>query len=266
MKKSILVLTAIIITFGAYAFVKLDGNKDQKCKKKTPIFNEKKKSPGLFYLGKVKQQFNFDLSTRFTPVKQTRIAEVTNFREFFRQDENNRIVSVETTTITVIKNDMPTSVQITGTGEQLSQEQIKFLASCDNSTNLKISARCQTKDPYYRELQSRNFTPHITLVPEKQARYSLGKEAFLDYIKKENKKNDYGLDSDKIGFAKLSFTVDKTGKLTNMKVDRKTGLEYLDDMIINLVNDAPGEWLPAENTKGEKVEQVLVVSFGRGGC
>jgi hypothetical protein len=33
-----------------------------------------------------------------------------------------------------------------------------------------------------------------------------------------------------------------------------------------LANNLPGKWQPAENAKGEKVDQVLVLSFGIVGC
>jgi hypothetical protein len=33
-----------------------------------------------------------------------------------------------------------------------------------------------------------------------------------------------------------------------------------------LITNFPGTWEPAENSKGEKVDQELVVSFGLMGC
>jgi len=36
--------------------------------------------------------------------------------------------------------------------------------------------------------------------------------------------------------------------------------------MIELITKTPGEWQPAENYKGEKVDQELVVSFGLMGC
>ena len=36
--------------------------------------------------------------------------------------------------------------------------------------------------------------------------------------------------------------------------------------IIKILNEVPGTWIPAKNSKGEKVDQELVVSFGLMGC
>ena len=36
--------------------------------------------------------------------------------------------------------------------------------------------------------------------------------------------------------------------------------------MIQLIKNTPDQWVPAENEKGEKVEQELVVSFGLMGC
>ena len=36
--------------------------------------------------------------------------------------------------------------------------------------------------------------------------------------------------------------------------------------MLELMRNAPGKWIPVENSKGNKVEQELVVKFGMPGC
>ena len=39
-----------------------------------------------------------------------------------------------------------------------------------------------------------------------------------------------------------------------------------DNKMIELITKTPGLWIPAENSRGEKVDQELVLSFGMVGC
>lgn len=45
-----------------------------------------------------------------------------------------------------------------------------------------------------------------------------------------------------------------------------SGYAALDERVIQLVNTLPGNWEPATNAAGEKVEQEFVFSFGTVGC
>ena len=51
-----------------------------------------------------------------------------------------------------------------------------------------------------------------------------------------------------------------------VKLDGASGYLSINNRMIELINKAPGKWNPAENAKGEKVDQELAVSFGLRGC
>ena len=51
-----------------------------------------------------------------------------------------------------------------------------------------------------------------------------------------------------------------------MSVDECKYLLENDKKMIELITNLPGKWAPAENQKGEKVDQELVISFGLMGC
>ena len=78
--------------------------------------------------------------------------------------------------------------------------------------------------------------------------------------------NTVNIDADKLTFAKLYFTVSKTGTLKDFKLDRSCGHPASDQKIRELLKSTADQWQAAENDKGEKVEQGLVVSFGGDGC
>jgi hypothetical protein len=62
--------------------------------------------------------------------------------------------------------------------------------------------------------------------------------------------------------AKLFFTVTIKGSIKNVYLDRTSGYPDVDKTMIELISKVPSAWEPAQNTKGEKVDQELVVSFG----
>ncbi len=46
-----------------------------------------------------------------------------------------------------------------------------------------------------------------------------------------------------------------------------TGYPSIDERFITLIKKIPGKWIPAENSRGEKIEQELVFTFGpANGC
>ena len=51
-----------------------------------------------------------------------------------------------------------------------------------------------------------------------------------------------------------------------MFLDRSSGNVTIDKAMLSLIQSAPGKWIPAENEKGENVDQELVITFGVGGC
>jgi hypothetical protein len=108
----------------------------------------------------------------------------------------------------------------------------------------------------------------LTIVPETQAEYSKGKAALKEYLKESSKasRDIANVDPEKLQPAKLYFTVTKKGAIENVKLDRTSNYSLVDEAMIELIKNAPGTWKPAENLKGEKVEQELVVSFGLMGC
>ncbi|PHS04082.1 MAG: hypothetical protein COA88_14525, partial [Kordia sp.] len=107
---------------------------------------------------------------------------------------------------------------------------------------------------------------HLTIIPEKQAVHIDGKNELKKFLKENSKKSRTNVVPEKLRPAKLYFTVTKNGSIKNVKLDRSSGYPLLDEKIIELINNTSGKWKPAENYKGEKIEQELVVSFGLMGC
>ncbi len=110
------------------------------------------------------------------------------------------------------------------------------------------------------------FTPYLTIVPEKQALYVNGMDALIDYLKESNKENTAIVRRSELKPGQLYFTVNKEGTISNVELITTSGYPYIDKILAELITNAPGEWEPAENSKEEKVDQKLILSFGAMGC
>ena len=115
-------------------------------------------------------------------------------------------------------------------------------------------------------LEEAHWTPHLTIVPEKQAKYEGGEKAVIRYLRENTSEVTDQIDEKKLKPAKMYFTVTKDGVVTDFNLLRTSGYPELDEKIKELINALPGKWTPAENATGEKVNQELVLSFGNMGC
>jgi hypothetical protein len=142
------------------------------------------------------------------------------------------------------------------------------MQSLDYSTNFVIWADYEGKNKETGELEDTHWTPYLTIVPEKQAEYTHGKEALKKFLKENSEATRIKakVEPEKLQPAKLFFTVTKTGTIENVRLDRTSNYPLVDNKMIELIKNTPGTWIPAENHKGEKVDQELVVSFGLMGC
>jgi hypothetical protein len=215
---------------------------------------------------KVYSDFFYDMGSRFGPVKKSDLANAKSIIDFLPPEQTDPVVSYKSVSVIIIKDDRQTDIRETGYSDKLTDNQIKLLRSSDYSTNFLIRAEYLEINKETYELESNYFTPQLTIVPEKQAEYEGGKDALLQYLREFNKENTADLNEDKLQPAKLYFTVTKKGGISNIKLDRTSGYPKIDKTMIELITKAPGKWEPAKNSRGKKVDQELVISFGIVGC
>lgn len=116
------------------------------------------------------------------------------------------------------------------------------------------------------QLEKIRSTLYLAVVPEKQAEYEGGTDALMEYLKENSKEARASMQMDELPPFELVFTVTKKGTIENAKLDGSSGYLWIDNTMIELITKAPGKWEPAENSKGEKLDQELVVLFGLRGC
>jgi hypothetical protein len=215
---------------------------------------------------KIVTDFIYDVGPRFNAIKKSNLDAVSSFSDFIEEEHAQRIVYYTSVSVIVLNGDKKTDRKETGNKGVFNSAQLKLLQSSDYSTNLLIWADYQEKSFHTGQLEYSTWTPYLSVVPEKQATYSDNMDSLKKFLQDKTEEVRAHVDPDKLQPAKLFFTVTKNGTITNVYLDRPSGYPLVDEKMIELITKAPGTWSPAENLKGEKVAQELVVSFGSMGC
>lgn len=212
------------------------------------------------------EDFNYNVGPRFSPIKKGDIAKATSIEDFFSWEELWNIEILKSVEVIIIENDIQTQKRAIGYSKTLTKAQLELLQTANYATNFLIRIDYQEKNNTTGKLEYNYASPHLTIVPEKQAAYIEGKDALQNYLKENSKEARKEVDQNKLQAAKLYFTVTKEGHIENTRLDRTSNYPLVDKAMIELITKTNQKWKPAENEKGEKIDQELVVSFGLLGC
>ena len=211
-------------------------------------------------------EFHLNMKSRFNPITQEKLRSARSFSDFIHREHAERIVSYQNLSVILLENTDHTETKFSHNQGDFSQVQLDYLQTVDISTNLLIWADYTERNFETNKIEKSTWTPYLTVVPEEQAHYSEGKDALLRYIR-ETARFDISLtDQNEIKPAQLFFTVYKDGTLGNFKILQESGYPVLDEKMIDIMSQTSGKWQPALNSKGENVDQELVVFYGKMGC
>ncbi|MBQ0788686.1 MAG: energy transducer TonB [Oceanihabitans sp.] len=284
MKKSLIILCAVLITLSLTAFGVLNWKdiKTEASEKREIAMHStsaEKENTNANYQGPVGplfitqtektkriEDFNYNVGPRFGPIKKSDIDKATTIEDFFSWEALRAIEILKSVEIIIIENDRQTQKREIGYSKTLTKAQLKLLQTADYAASFLIRIDFQEKNKVTEKLQYNYASPHLTIVPEKQAAYINGKDALQNYLKENSKEVRKEVDQNKLQPAKLYFTVTKEGNIENIRLDRTSNYPLVDKAMIELITKTNKKWKPAENEKGEKIDQELVVSFGLLGC
>ncbi len=268
MKKNILVLCASILILGlmAFGFVNRSTSESNNINIPANLNLASNQGPSQNMDFRYFADYIYDVGTRFGPIKKGDLNKVTSFAELIDDDDAKRILTYKFVEVIVIENDKETNTREAGNSGQLTSAQLKLLRTSDYSTSLKIIADVTQKNSQTGELENSYWTPHLTIVPEKQAVYVKGKDVLMEFLRENSKESWVNVVEEKLQPARLYFTVTKNGTIENVALDSSSNFPEVDQRMIELIKQIPGKWQAAENAKGEKVDQELVLSFGLMGC
>jgi hypothetical protein len=148
-----------------------------------------------------------------------------------------------------------------GESKELNLDQIKLLKTIDYSTNFVVDTYVENSPKYYD-----HYPYYITVIPEKEASYMLGKQAVINYLKESCASTIAKIERGYLKSGKAHFIISKDGTIKNVNLESTSGYPTVDKKMLALIATMPGMWIPATNQIGEKVEQELVFSFGTMGC
>lgn len=269
MKKKIIILCAVFITLSITAFNVINKKAsgidalDTSETKKIAVNTKTTKASAE----SISDVFVYDIGPRFAPVKMETVKNATSIYDFIDRKNLQWMKTLKSVNLIIIEGERQSEIQAIGYTEDLTQEQIKILKAADYSSHFNIRAEFEEINQNTGILEDRHDSPHLTVVPEKQAKYSQGIKALKSFLRDNTMLVRAGIDQEKLQAAKLYFTVTKTGEIENARLDRTSNYPLLDAKMIELLMEAPGVWQPAEDIKGDKIDQELVVSFGSSmGC
>jgi hypothetical protein len=266
MKKNIIVLYGLLLLMCIYA---CNSNNDAQKNEQLVFDNQDFASNAelpVTITNRINSDFIFDVAPRFNPVTKSELNMVKSFRDFIAEEHADRIVKYYSLSVIVLNGTEKTKTRENGKGGDFNDSQIKLLQSVDYTTNLLIWSDYREKSFENGELQNSTWTPYISVVPEKQAEFTDGKESLIFYLDDNSKSARIDVDKDKLKPATISFIVTKNGTIEDAKLDDTSGFPIVDKKLIELISKTSGYWLPAENSDGEKVDQKLTISYGILGC
>ncbi|MFK7952174.1 MAG: energy transducer TonB [Ekhidna sp.] len=203
--------------------------------------------------------FALDVSTRFiATISKEDLNKAESISQIIPRDANWGRYSIIETHVRIDNFDLETKVK--GTDLVLNDDQLALLKTVEYSDNLQFGAEHSTS----RESGSLNYM--VSVVPEKQATYADGKDQLISYLKENSSTMITLWKNNQWRGGKINFTIDEQGAVLDVNLISTSGNPTIDQHMKTLITETTNKWSAAENSKGEKVEQVLTFSFGSLGC
>ena len=157
--------------------------------------------------------------------------------------------------------------KVTGPTEQFTKEQLALLSNADYSDHLRFSARFNSTKIETGEVEENVLiSQSVSLVPDVQATYKGGFDSLVNHLKEASKEMVSHVKRDKVGRYRVFFTVTDKGLISDVKMIETSNYSDVDEALLQIIKDIPQNWTPAQNGKGEKVDQEFVFTFGSAGC
>jgi TonB family protein len=248
MKKNILIFCTALAILGLTAFEIIERSDSEKVS-----------------IGKSAIELFYNIDSKFgTTITKEKLYKATSVVDILPTETDWPSYPIQSVHVNVFHGSTETSEM--GKHLALNTAQQQLLRTLDYSDSFSFKAPCKGKHKDTGDLETYDLFYRITVTPEKETQYSDGKDALIAYLKENSTAQTANIKQDQIERGALNFTISKTGTLTNVKLASSSGYPSLDEVMMELINTLPGTWEPAENAKGDKVDQELVFSFGRGGC
>ncbi|MBV1924872.1 MAG: hypothetical protein KUG68_12680, partial [Flavobacteriaceae bacterium] len=227
MKKNFLIfgVALIVLSFTAYGFMNsnevieepLDASVVEE-----KMYPETKKEFEVF------EDFIYEIGPRFGGITKEELQKATSIKDFIPEEQINWINRLKLVSVIIFKDEKRSDIRANGNTIDLNQEQLELIQSFDVSTSFVINAEYLQINHETGQLEGSQSTPHLTVVPVKQATYLFGMDALAYFLKENTEEVRVGVDPKKLKPAKLSFTVTKDGTIKNAQLDRSSNYPKVD--------------------------------------
>lgn len=208
--------------------------------------------------------FYYNVAPRFnTTITKENLHNAKTIIDILPKGATEAMKKYENVSVAVLKDGK--EISEIGRNEVLNAAQIKLLQSTDYSTNIHISADCKTKNQSGK-LERYDLVYYMTIVPEVAAAPENGQDVLLDYLKKNSTTERMGIEKNRLKPGKISFFITEDGVVANVNLNSTSGYDALDEKLLDLIAHMSQNWIPATNSKGEKVTQEFICFFGLEGC
>lgn len=258
MKKKIIITCLVAAGFGLTAFSFINWNNS------TTVQSELKGETKEVIDIKNDLDLVYDVSNRFiATITKEDLHKATTISDLVPKGATDGIVSFREVKIGIVstKND----VFAKGNSGQLNQKQLKMLQSANYSQDYYIEAFSQEKNETTGKTEEQCFVYYVSIIPEKEASYPGGKKAVIKFLKNECKNKVGIIKKDGLKPGRVCFTVKSNGMINDMRITATCGYDEVDQELLKAVSKL-GNWTPAQNSKGENIDQDFIFFFGLQGC
>jgi TonB family protein len=168
------------------------------------------------------------------------------------------INSYHSVEISVIKDDVVNNS--IGQSEELSTDQIAILEGAEIGDKITINVHYFPKHSDESNMLKK-ISLTYTIIPEIEATYPGGQSSLNAYFKENAIDKIADFDVTQPELAKLKFTVNQHGSITDIKISKSSGINAIDQLLIDAIANMP-KWQPAENSEKEQIIQEFELSVG----
>ena len=219
----------------------------------------------VLYDNEVKPNFYYAVASRFNAtITKEDLQKAKSLQEIVPEGATNGINSFKDVIISILPDDKARKVK--GKNEILTPGQLALLQSAEYSTHFFIRGNYFHNKYGLSELEEDYLIYYMTVVPEHQASFMKGHTALMNYLRLKSAKEVTNIENKELKPGKIQFTITTDGTVSNVILESTSGYDSIDNKMIELIKSMPGKWNAATDSKGEKVEQELVYSYGLIGC
>lgn len=266
MRKNLLLLSLLIAGLSFMAFKFMIPN-ETNCKMNVePIASNQEFMTSLLDFSYIAdpEDLLYKVESRFlATISKSDLDKAKTIIDILPRKATNNIKAYNYSRVSILDDHIETDRRAIADNEILTTAQINLIQSTNDSGNIYIRSDYENNNG----LRNYNYlTYFISVVPDQQAFYNDGYASLINYLKTNSAEEVKVITKDGLKGGKVQFTITKEGLISNVSLTSTSGYTSVDKVLVETIENIPGEWTPASNGSGEKVDQEYVFFFGIEGC